>query len=73
MSRWLKTPTKRRKACIAAPCLLETLDTDTQDFKQIINDISGTGIILFTLPASNILPAQTNAGYRRLAMDMLSL
>ena len=73
MSRWLKTPTKRRKACIAPPCLLETLDTDTQDFKQIINDISGTGIILFTLPTSNILPAQTNAGYRRLAMDMLSL
>ena len=49
MSRWLKTPTKRRKACIAPPCLLETLDTDTQDSKQIINDISGTGIILFTI------------------------
>ena len=56
MSRWLKTPTKRRKACIAPPCLLETLDTDTQDFKQIINDISGTGIILFTHTCSYIVP-----------------
>ena len=29
--RWLKTPTKQRKVCVAPPCQVETLETVTQD------------------------------------------
>ena len=29
--RWLKTPTKQTKVCVAPPCTVETLETVTQD------------------------------------------
>ena len=45
---WLKTPTQQRKDRSSPQCYLETLETATHNSEQTANNISGTGIILFT-------------------------